>query len=134
MLLDNYGHQHIATRQGSRPLPIEVAESRTLTMRLQKVRGTRQMHELLREEGGTVGAGEMGWLLGGISAQAADKRRRKGKLIALPVGKGGYRYTEPPGGRGDLWSRSSGGEEVRHKMYRTCCEVIQVGETQSEIR
>jgi hypothetical protein len=57
-----------------------------------RVRGARQMHELLREEGGTVGAGEMGWLLGGISAQAVDKRRRKGKLLALPVGKGGYRY------------------------------------------
>lgn len=57
-----------------------------------RVRGARQTHELLREEGGTVGAGEMGELLGGISAQAVDKRRRKGKLLALPVGKGGYRY------------------------------------------
>ena len=57
-----------------------------------RVRGARQVREILQEEGGTVGAGEMGELLGGISAQAVDKRRRKGKLLALPAGKGGYRY------------------------------------------
>jgi len=57
-----------------------------------RVRGARQAREILREEGGTVGAGEMGELLGGISAQAVDKRRRKGRLLALPVGKGSYRY------------------------------------------
>jgi hypothetical protein len=57
-----------------------------------KVRGAKQMQEILHEEGGTVGAEEMGRLLGGISAQAVDKRRKKGKLLALPVGKGSYRY------------------------------------------
>ena len=57
-----------------------------------RVRGARQAREILREEGGTVGAGDMGELLGGISAQAVDKRRKKGRLLALPVGKGSYRY------------------------------------------
>lgn len=57
-----------------------------------RVRGARQAREILQEEGGTVGTKEMGDLLGGISAQAVDKRRRKGKLLALPAGKGGYRY------------------------------------------
>jgi hypothetical protein len=57
-----------------------------------RVRGARQAREILREEGGTVGVGEMGELLGGISAQAVDRRRRKGRLLALPVGKGSYRY------------------------------------------
>lgn len=57
-----------------------------------RVRGARQVREILNEEGGTVGAGEMGELLGGISAQAVDKRRRKGRLLALPVGKGANRY------------------------------------------
>ena len=57
-----------------------------------RVRGAQQVREILQEEGGTVGAREMGELLGGISAQAVDKRRRKDRLLALPVGKGGYRY------------------------------------------
>lgn len=57
-----------------------------------KVRGARQTHELLHEEGGTVSSSGMGELLGGISAQAVDKRRRSGKLLALPLGKGRYRY------------------------------------------
>jgi hypothetical protein len=62
------------------------------TLAAAKVRGARQAHELLHEEGGTVSSSAMGEILGGISHQAVDKRRRAGKLLALPLGKGRYRY------------------------------------------
>jgi hypothetical protein len=57
-----------------------------------RLRGIEARARLLEEEGGTVGAAELGKMLGGISAQAVDKRRRAGKLLALPVGKNRYRY------------------------------------------
>lgn len=45
-----------------------------------RLRGVRARKELLESEGGTVASG-----------RAVDKRRRAGKLLAVPVGRG-YRY------------------------------------------
>jgi hypothetical protein len=39
-----------------------------------------------------MNAEEVGGLLGGISRQAVDKRRRAGKLLALPAGERSWRY------------------------------------------
>jgi hypothetical protein len=51
-----------------------------------RLRGVRQRRELLGAEGGAVSSGEAAELLG-ITPQAVDKRRRAGKLLALPVGR-----------------------------------------------
>ena len=57
-----------------------------------KRRGLEAQRRILHEEGGTVGAQEMGELLGGMGARAVDERRRKGRLLALPADGGVYRY------------------------------------------
>ncbi|CAN5893902.1 hypothetical protein BH18ACT11_BH18ACT11_13980 [soil metagenome] len=51
-----------------------------------RLRGVRARRELLGAEGGTVSSGQAAELLG-ITPQAVDKRRRAGKLLALPVGR-----------------------------------------------
>lgn len=51
-----------------------------------RLRGVRQRRELLGAEGGAVSSGQTAELLG-ITPQAVDKRRRAGKLLALPVGR-----------------------------------------------
>lgn len=66
-----------------------------------RLRGLRMRERLLGAEGGTVSAGEAGELLGGISRQAVDKRRRAGRLLALPAGGRGYRYP--------VWQFAEGG-------------------------
>lgn len=51
-----------------------------------RLRGVRARRELLEAEGGTVSSGQAAELLG-VTPQAVDKRRRAGKLLALPVGR-----------------------------------------------
>ncbi|MBA2713352.1 MAG: hypothetical protein H0U55_07345 [Rubrobacteraceae bacterium] len=51
-----------------------------------RLRGVQARRELLGAEGGTVSSGQAAELLG-ITPQAVDKRRRAGKLLALPVGR-----------------------------------------------
>ena len=51
-----------------------------------RLRGVRVRRELLEAEGGAVSSGQAAELLG-ITPQAVDKRRRAGKLLALPVGR-----------------------------------------------
>jgi len=51
-----------------------------------RLRGVRARRELLGAEGGAVSSGQAAELLG-ITPQAVDKRRRAGKLLALPVGR-----------------------------------------------
>ena len=46
-------------------------------------RGLVARQELLRAEGGVVSGEQLGNLLGGITRQAVDKRRRAGRLLAL---------------------------------------------------
>lgn len=48
-------------------------------------RGAEQKAQLLKDCGGTLSVNEVATLLG-VSRQAVDKRRREGKLIALPKG------------------------------------------------
>lgn len=57
-----------------------------------RVRGALTRQRLLGEEGGVCSAGELGSLLGGLTRQAIDKRRRHGKLIAIDLGRHGYGY------------------------------------------
>jgi hypothetical protein len=57
-----------------------------------RLRGLEARARLLEAEGGTMNAEEVGALLGGISRQAVDKRRRAGKLFALPAGERSWRY------------------------------------------
>ena len=56
-----------------------------------RLRGIRMREELLRAEGGAVGAPEMAALLG-ITRQAVDKRRKAGKLLAVAAGARRWLY------------------------------------------
>ena len=56
-----------------------------------RIRGLRVQHRLLNAEGGVCSAQELGGLLG-LTRQAIDKRRKSGKLIALDLGRHGFRY------------------------------------------
>lgn len=57
-----------------------------------KARGIEKQRDLLAAEGGAVGVDELASALR-ISRQAVDKRRRAGKLLALP--RGGHRWVFP---------------------------------------
>jgi hypothetical protein len=56
-----------------------------------RIAGLRAREEILRAEGGTLSAEQIARLLG-ISRQAVDHRRRRGKLLALTLGRRGYAY------------------------------------------
>lgn len=56
-----------------------------------RLRGLRAKERLLAEEGGSLTAAEMASALG-LTRQAIDNRRRKGRLIGLDVGRRGYLY------------------------------------------
>jgi hypothetical protein len=55
------------------------------------IRGIEGQRKLLEEHGGTLSAGQIGQMLG-ITRQAVDKRRRSRTLLALNMGRHGYRY------------------------------------------
>lgn len=55
-------------------------------------RGRAAMVRLAQAEGGLATAAELGALLGPITRQAVDKRRKSGKLLALDFGSRGFRY------------------------------------------
>lgn len=57
-----------------------------------RLRGIEARSKLLEQEGGAVPAGELGLMLGGITPQAVNKRRKAGRLLGLPVGESRYRY------------------------------------------
>lgn len=57
-----------------------------------KARGVEKQRDLLAAEGGVAGVDELAAALH-ISRQAVDKRRRAGKLLALP--RGGHRWVFP---------------------------------------
>jgi hypothetical protein len=55
------------------------------------IRGIEAKRQLIEENGGTLNAEHVAQHLG-ITRQAVEKRRRAGKLIALTMGRHGYRY------------------------------------------
>jgi hypothetical protein len=55
------------------------------------IRGIQAQRRLLDEHGGTLSAAQIGEILG-ITPQAVDKRRRSRTLLALNMGRHGYRY------------------------------------------
>jgi len=55
------------------------------------LRGYEAKRKLIEENGGTLSAEKVGELLG-ITRQAVEKRRQAGKLLALTIGRHGYRY------------------------------------------
>ena len=57
-----------------------------------KARGIEKQRDLLAAEGGAAGVDELAGALH-ISRQAVDKRRRAGKLLAIP--RGGHRWLFP---------------------------------------
>lgn len=57
-----------------------------------RIRGALAQQRLVSDEGGVCSAEVFGRLLGGLSRQAIDKRRRNGKLIAFDLGRHGYGY------------------------------------------
>ncbi len=57
-----------------------------------RLRGIRRKREMLDAEGGTVGTIEAAQILGGISKQAVDKRRKRGTILAMPKGGGEYAF------------------------------------------
>jgi hypothetical protein len=56
-----------------------------------RLRGLRAKERLLAAEGGTLSAGEVAQVLG-ITRQAVDLRRKRGKLIGLLLGRHAYAY------------------------------------------
>jgi hypothetical protein len=56
-----------------------------------RIAGLRAREAILRAEGGTLTADQIAQCLG-ITRQAVDYRRRKGKLLALTLGRRGYAY------------------------------------------
>ena len=64
------------------------------------VRGLRGREEILRAEGGTVGAREAAGLMG-MTRQSVDNRRRANRLIGLSLGRRGYAYP--------VWQFAEGG-------------------------
>lgn len=56
-----------------------------------RLRGLRDRERLLRAEGGTLSGSEMAAALG-ITRQAVDQRRRRGRILGLTFGRRGYRY------------------------------------------
>jgi hypothetical protein len=56
-----------------------------------RLRGLRAKERLLSAEGGTLSAGEVSQILG-ITRQAVDLRRKRGKLIGLLLGRHSYAY------------------------------------------
>lgn len=56
-----------------------------------KLRGVAEQRRLLGEAGGAVGATEAAEILG-VSRQAVDARRKKGRLLAVATGRHGWRY------------------------------------------
>lgn len=77
-----------------------------------RLRGREEKKRLLRSEGGTASSSKLGELLG-ISRQAVDRRRKKGKLLALQTGGRGYRY---PVWQVENGSALSGLEEVLERL------------------
>jgi hypothetical protein len=55
------------------------------------IRGYEAKRKLIEEHGGTLSAEKAGEVLG-ITRQAVEKRRQIGKLLALTIGRHGYRY------------------------------------------
>jgi len=55
------------------------------------IRGYEAKRKLIEENGGTLSAEKAGEVLG-ITRQAVEKRRQAGKLLALTIGRHGYRY------------------------------------------
>jgi hypothetical protein len=55
------------------------------------IRGYEAKRKLIEDHGGTLSAEKVGEVLG-ISRQAVEKRRQAGKLLALTIGRHGYRY------------------------------------------
>jgi hypothetical protein len=55
------------------------------------IRGIEGQRRLLEDHGGTLSAGQIGQMLG-ITRQAVDKRRQSHTLLALSMGRHGYRY------------------------------------------
>jgi hypothetical protein len=56
-----------------------------------RLRGLRMRERLLDAEGGTRSAAELATMLR-VTRQAVDKRRRKGTLVGLDLGRRGYAY------------------------------------------
>ena len=65
-----------------------------------RLRGLRVRERLLAAEGGTYTAQEAATAMG-ISRQAVDNRRRRGRLIGLQLGRRGYAYP--------VWQFTAGG-------------------------
>lgn len=56
-----------------------------------RLRGVAEQRRLLGEAGGAVGATEAAEILG-VSRQAVDARRKRGRLLAVATGRHGWRY------------------------------------------
>lgn len=56
-----------------------------------RLRGMQVRERLLAADGGTLTAGESSEILG-VSRQAIDNRRKRGGLLAVQLGRRGYRY------------------------------------------
>jgi hypothetical protein len=55
------------------------------------IRGIQDQRRLIEQHGGSLSAGQIAQMLG-ITRQAVDKRRRSHTLLALSMGRHGYRY------------------------------------------
>lgn len=70
---------------------LTVSEAKENAVYQALLRGVRAKQQLLEMNGGCVGPGELGEVLG-ITRQAVDKQRRKGKLVAVQTSARGWLY------------------------------------------
>jgi len=70
----------------------EIVKDRTDDLRAEaRLSGLRSKAFLAQAEGGTISADEAAEVLG-LTRQGVDQRRRAGRLLALTLGRRGYRY------------------------------------------
>lgn len=95
-VLATFGTQEVMARAGVTHPHLFQAQARGLEMR----------ERLLRAEGGTLTVMQVAKHFH-ISRQSVDRRRRQGQLLAIPIGRHGYRYPAwqlTPGGTLPGWA------------------------------
>jgi hypothetical protein len=97
--LDRDGLSRIAAEEADAEVLLGLLSSSSLMEALEeadplaeaRLRGVAEQRRLLGEAGGAVGATEAAEILG-VSRQAVDARRKKGRLLAVATGRHGWRY------------------------------------------
>lgn len=96
---DREGLSRVASEETDSEVLLDLLSSSSLMEALEeadplaeaRLRGVAEQRRLLGEAGGAVGATEAARMLG-ITRQAVDARRKRGRLLAVATGRHGWRY------------------------------------------